>query len=37
MKKHIWKCKKCGARIKGLGCDIEKPKFCFKCDSKEFE
>lgn len=36
-KKHIWKCKSCGARIKALGIVIFKPKKCPSCKSKEFE
>lgn len=36
-KQHIWKCKKCNARIKMLGGIMEKPKQCSNCGSKEFE
>lgn len=35
--KKIWKCEKCGTRIKGLGEKIGKPQKCFNCGSKEFK
>jgi len=37
VQKHIWKCKKCGARVKALGGVMSKPKECPNCKSKEFD